>query len=202
MIQIDISSFAYAQAEPLFQDLQLKLDSTRGYILKGENGCGKSTLMNILSGRQLLSSKQKDGFSFVYRDRDVEPGEASGQLFFLPQDPNAGLLGLCARQDLEIWQMALPQIDIVATIEAQAASTILDMPYTKLSSGQLRLVSQLVLPYLKDRYWFLDEAFAGLDRASTNALVELLKAKLESGPGYWLVSHEDLLATALDATLI
>lgn len=49
-VEIEGLEFAYERARPVFRDFDLRLASGRNYLLRGPNGCGKSTLSKLLCG--------------------------------------------------------------------------------------------------------------------------------------------------------
>ena len=55
MIDIQNITFRYpGQSVPVFSDFSLRLSENRIYGLLGKNGTGKSTLLYLLTGRELL----------------------------------------------------------------------------------------------------------------------------------------------------
>ena len=120
-------------------------------------------------------------------------------MHYLAQDPAQSLLGIVPAEDLEIWKLVLPELDIDKVKRELRYPELLDTPYTRLSSGMLRTAAQLCLPYLMDKFWLLDEPFAGLDDQDRERLLRLVIKKQDAGSGALIVSHEAFLKEQLGA---
>lgn len=192
LLKIRLPGFRYPYGKALLKEISLCLELDKLYILEGDNGVGKSSLLELISGhlpcRDLALSL--DG-------RELKPGDS--RLYYLPQKAQDSLLAVNPAQELKLWTLALKGKVTEAVWQNLAESEpwrdIRERSYSQLSSGQLRLASQLALPYLMDRFWLLDEPFAGLDTSSAEALLALLKQKIASGSGALIVSHDLRLST-------
>ena len=179
MIRLEGLTFGYEGRDRLFTNLKLKLDAGDCVLLQGENGSGKSTLLKLIRG--LL--KPLEGS--VYVAGKASQGLAAWQfnhLHYLSQNIGENILGSSPQDDWEIWRMALPNLP--------AFEFPVDMSFSAMSSGQLKQHAQRILPYLRDRFWLLDEPFSALDAAAAEALLKVLEDKKTQGGGFLLVAHE------------
>ncbi|HNX36914.1 MAG TPA: ATP-binding cassette domain-containing protein [Candidatus Cloacimonadota bacterium] len=204
---IDSLRFGYPGKTQLFNGLSLDLDYHDLTLIRGENGCGKSTLLKLMTGEL----KPNSG-TIALLEKRPDSADFSSRLFYFPQNPADGVIGITGRDDLKLWKLALNSPERLAQIDQiindPLYEHIIDQPFTKLSTGQLRAMAMSILPCLIDRYWILDEPFAGLDSLGEQRLLELLSLKQLSGfPGAVIVSHnsdpgDDLHVRDIDLGMI
>lgn len=179
MFELIDLSFAYLDSPPLFQQLCLQLHDRENVLLKGNNGSGKSTFLKLLMG--ILPAS---GGHISLCGKQVTRLQAAmfAKVFYQSQNTTDNLLGISQMQDWHLWQTALPALP--------------DYPYsgdrlfTERSTGEQKQDSQRILPYIRDKYWVLDEPFASLDAKASDALLQLLLSKMEHQPGMLVVAHE------------
>ncbi len=202
MFEIRGLRFAYPDREPLFDGLALEVGSSGRVLIRGANGAGKSTLLRLLAG--ILTPQAGVCLISGNPSHKLTPSQYRS-LLYRDQNSRANLFGLTPRHDLELWQLAAAaSLDGCApdTLEAGLGAS-LDTPYTQLSSGQIQACSLLLLPWLPDRFWLLDEPTAGLDERRKQELAQLVAQKRASGCGLIVVSHDPALPQELfDRVLI
>lgn len=192
--------FGYPGKEQLFTGFSLDLSSSETTLLSGENGCGKSSLLRLMSG---LLKAQSGSISF--RDRTISTDRSNPGIYYFPQNPLDGVIGISPREDFLIWQSALGgRLDTNAMqLLADQHTKLWEQPWFRMSSGQQRKFSLSILPYLQDAFWLLDEPFAGLDQDAIHDLLRVLRTKQdESETGMLIVSHDPELAKQLQARMI
>lgn len=195
-ILIQALDFAYPGAEKLFINLSLAVNRGDSILLRGPNGSGKSTLLRLLAG--LLKPQSGSIIVGEVTKTGKKPAYPAG-IVYHGQNPRDNLFGLVPRHDLELWQLAEPGAIRVLTAGDQAdpLSAKLDEPYARLSNGELRAGAQLLLPCLMHRFWLLDEPTLGLDSRRSGAFRDLCRAKVASGMGMLIVSHDPELPKSL-----
>lgn len=174
MVKIDHLSFEYKKNKPILQDISLEL--TGGfYALVGKNGCGKSTLMNLLTGslKAPADSITIDGIS-------VSEKAYADKISYLPQifDPYQNL----KVEEVLFFVAGLKGIaksEITKKIREIAEKTniteYLNIRFGKCSEGTKRRVG-IASALLGDRELIiLDEPTAGLDPAERARFYESVR---------------------------
>lgn len=179
MIEISELAFAYEGREKLFRRLDLHLGAGDCVLLQGENGSGKSTLLKLIIG---LLKPARGKINVAGKVVNGLSAEHFKHLHYQSQDTAENIMGMSPQDDWEIWRMALPQLPA----REFTASPV----FSAMSAGQQKQHAQLILPYLTDRFWLLDEPFAALDKTSCQALYNLLAEHHARGGGMLLIAHE------------
>jgi NitT/TauT family transport system ATP-binding protein len=151
---------------------QLVLDRISFDVAKGEfitlfgpNGCGKSTLMNILSGVDQPSAGQiagiesiKGQIGFVFQDyrRTLLPWRSGAKNIRLPLQ----LRGIPKKQQ---------KVMLAALIEKLKPDFDLKQPIFTLSGGQAQMIGLMRALIIQPKLLILDEPFSALDYARTLA---------------------------------
>ena len=167
------------------------LDIPRGKIISvfGPNGCGKSTLINLMAG--LIP---KDGGEILFDGMPVEDVKI-GYVF---QNYREALFPwLRARENIEypLKFMKLPKPERRRRVEALVArlGVRIDLnryPY-EMSGGQQQLVSIMRALVIEPEVLFLDEPFSALDYEMTLFMREQLqRVFMDTGTTTMIVSHD------------
>ncbi|NLM90051.1 MAG: ATP-binding cassette domain-containing protein, partial [Candidatus Cloacimonetes bacterium] len=178
LYNIEELSFAYPNAELLFKDLSLQINSTENILLKGKNGAGKSTFLKLLTG--LLKPNKGKIYLQGKHLQGLDPKNFA-HFYYQSQITKENLLGISVKQNWLFWQLAIPELKDLPIKE--------DPLFTELSAGQQKMVSQQILPHMLSKFWILDEPFASLDENAGKQLFNLLQYKSRNYPGMLIVSH-------------
>lgn len=168
-IQITHLSYTYpSQAEAIFTDLSLDLDSSWKLVLVGRNGRGKTTFLRLLAGQLGTQRAVKSPLTFTYYPR------------FLPKDEPA-YFSLMDEAAFELWRLEKEMNRL------NLSPDLLYQPFGQLSGGeQSKLL--LALAFSQDGVFpLLDEPTNHLDGASRQEVADYLK---KSKSGYIVVSHD------------
>lgn len=168
-IQITHLSYTYpSQAEAIFTDLSLDLDSSWKLALVGRNGRGKTTFLRLLAGQLGTQRAVKSPLTFTYYPR------------FLPKDEPA-YFSLMDEAAFELWRLEKEMNRL------NLSPDLLYQPFGQLSGGeQSKLL--LALAFSQDGVFpLLDEPTNHLDGASRQEVADYLK---KSKSGYIVVSHD------------
>lgn len=170
LIQIDHLTFSYpTSADPIFEDVSLRLDTDWKLGFVGRNGRGKTTLLRLLMGEYEYSGRIQRAVKFDYFPYPVaEPQRLTGEI----------LEEICP-QALE-WEIAreLSCLDMDPDVVWR--------PFDTLSGGE-QTKALLAALFLKEEHFLLiDEPTNHLDEAARERVAAYLKRK----KGFILVSHD------------
>jgi heme exporter protein A len=173
----------------LFQDVGFSLQDGCLLIVKGPNGCGKTTLLKILAGLLL----PKYGFIF---DGDYEISEDYRRYFSHLQfvGHKHGLdLDLTVMENLEFWANISGQPEIVpAVIKFFDLSGQLHKQCKYLSEGWKKRVSLSRLMLMKSQLWILDEPFSTLDSEMIDIILKMIASFCDQGGKIIMSCHQEV----------
>lgn len=175
----------------LYEDLSLTIENGEFLILKGESGCGKTTLLNILGGLEDIDDGEVliDGKDISARSNQMWVyGEKLGFLF-----QNFALVeNKTVRQNLEMVkkkfrsektpEKALEEVGLTDKIDSKV--------YT-LSGGEQQRVALARLMVKKCDIVLADEPTGSLDRKNAQNVIELLQKLNHDGKTVVMVTHDE-----------
>ena len=176
----------------IFKGLNLSFEEGKSTAIIGANGCGKSTLMNLISG-----SLDLDGGTIVLGDRDIsslreeDRSKYIGRVF---QDPSLGvspslsilenmsladkkgesfsLRGLIRRDRIDYYKSLLSSLDL-------GLENKLESKVKFLSGGQRQSLSLIMATMKKPDLLLLDEHTAALDPKTSKVIMDKTKELIE-----------------------
>lgn len=180
-----------------------KLELSRGstYLLLGENGVGKTTLLRIIAGLEAA-----DGGQFQLDGQEVN--NASGRaalaprliyvhqhsyLFYTSVAENIGY-GLKLRGVAKSEREAL----VAAEMAWAGISHLRDVPPNQLSGGEKQRVAMARARVLKPELLLLDEPTANLDDTAREQVVELIAHMRDANNCVVIATHDKELAGMQD----
>lgn len=170
MIKIENLTFSYPSSyDPIFEDVNIQIDTDWKLGFVGRNGRGKTTLLNLLLGKyeyrgKITSSVQFDYFPYPIEDKTLITEEI--------------LWNVCP--DAQEWQMIreLSYLDV--------ESEVLWRPFDTLSNGEQTKVLLAALFLNGGHFLLIDEPTNHLDMKAREIVASYLKRK----KGFILVSHD------------
>lgn len=174
----------------LFKNLSFTIGERTILSIKGENGSGKTSLLNVIacvklpqSGEILYSNVKID-----YKTRN----EYFSLINFIEHND-------AINQDLTVYENMKFWSDIRDSEQSiDAALSFFDLEEyrniecKKLSQGQKKKVSLTRLMLYQSKIWLLDEPFVNLDKNFKIKLRELIKVKADNLGVIIFTSHEDV----------
>jgi ABC-type multidrug transport system ATPase subunit len=176
---LTVSRLQKIRRTPLFEPVSFSLVRGEGLGVYGRNGCGKTTLLDIIAGvvkpdagefsraGSLGYVMQQDGFQEALSCRDNLRLEAA----------LCALTGKTARERV---QECAERCDLLA---------FWHKPLSRCSVGMRARLSIAAALLPAPELLLLDEAFSGLDRESYDSVKKLLREKKQAGTAIILVSH-------------
>lgn len=181
---------------PPFPDVQLTAGET--ILLKGDNGCGKTTLLKLLSG--LL--KPTTG-SLEILGRDVSKRsivQIAKDVGFVLHNPNHQLFADSVRA--ELLQPGVPQAVADSLLEQLNLCDRSDRHPQSLSQGQKRRLALGAVLARQPKSCLLDEIMVGQDPNSLSLMLNVLRNFTFQGGGLILTSHVPLPPEVLNVKLL
>ncbi len=176
-------------------DLNLELQEGERLLLLGENGCGKSTLMSILS-----RLSKADGGTITQRI-DPRRGNRADRRWFravgvVYQNPNYQLFMPTVREELTFGSE--DEAYALSLADRFGLTPLLETHPHSLSEGQTRRVTIAAILAQKPRLLLLDEPTVGQDYAGLRRMVEIInEIHTEQRNTMITITHDFRCAAAL-----
>jgi len=175
----DLEHRYYPVKKPIFKKLNLKLEESGIYILRGSNGTGKTTLLKLLAG---IEKPRKGKVT------------SSHPPLFLPDNP---LLFFSRPTAYEEIQSSLKN----NSLEELRQLSLFRKRLKELSSGERRLISLISASLSSKPILLLDEPTVGLDPEYRDAVMEIFKKLADSGRMLVISTHDRSLESIASKVL-
>lgn len=187
---------------PLFEGLNLTLNTKDCIAIQGSSGCGKSTLLHILSS--LLIPKKGEVFfkgSSLYQIDKNERLKIRRYDFGIIFQTHYLFKGFSALENIELASVLSDQDLDEKILKRLGIDTLLHQKIGKLSGGQQQRVSIARVLCKKPKIIFADEATGNLDFDNAKNVIELLISYVkENDAALFFVTHDSKLASFCDET--
>jgi len=177
-MELVVSDLACARGGvPLLEGLSLHLGAGEALVLRGPNGCGKTTLLRTLAGLQ----PALEGVVSCPPEAIAYAGHADGLKAVLTVSEN-----------LAFWAAIHAQKGVAEAMAAMNLSDLADRQARNLSAGQKRRLGLARLMVTGRWLWVLDEPTVSLDAASVALFIAVVRAHLARGGAALMATHIDL----------
>ncbi len=181
---------------PPFPDFQVAAGET--VFLKGDNGCGKTTLLRLLSGLLKPTTGKLEILGRDASKRSVV--QIARSVGYVLQNPNHQLFADSVRS--EIFQPGVPPAVADFLLEQLNLSEFSDKHPQSLSQGQKRRLALGAVLARQPQICLLDEIVVGQDPQSLSLMLGVLKNFIQQGGALILTSHVPLVMEALNARVL
>jgi heme exporter protein A len=189
---LELSALAFERDDRLlFSDVSVSLESGDILQVEGPNGCGKTTLLRIITTALSASSGQ-----LLWQGKDISyvRQDYLQSLLFLGHLPGLKQ-SLSPEENLTWWRRLNSNNDSLSNSEVLARMGLQgyeDIPCFNLSAGQQRRAALTRLLITEAPLWVLDEPFTAIDKQGVKELELLLTTHAEQGGMIILSTHQDL----------
>lgn len=176
--------------------VSLSLSEQQFICVTGESGCGKTTLLNILSGmlRPDSGSVQLDGRD-IYRDlNETERTRMRNSSIGYMTQGSSLIPELTVWQNivcpLELYSRKTDDLAVHALAERLGIVNVVDSYPSEISGGEYRRVLLARLLMMDAKLLLVDEPTSNLDENSASIVREILHQEYRNGKGLLIVTHD------------
>lgn len=175
----------------LFSEISVALEPGDILQVEGPNGCGKTTLLRIIS-----TALNPTSGALFWRGKDISLHRQNylHNLLFLGHLPGLKQ-SLSPEENLQWWRRLNANNSLLGNEEVLANMGLRgyeDVPCYTLSAGQQRRAALARLLITEAPLWVLDEPFTAIDKQGVAQLETLLKGHVKKGGVVILSTHQDL----------
>ncbi|MBO9164328.1 ABC transporter ATP-binding protein [Lactiplantibacillus pentosus] len=208
LLTIDHLSFGYEPTKPIINDVSVTLHRGEMISLVGQNGTGKSTLSNLITG---FLTPQAGKMLFNGRSlADQSVKERADQIGYILQDPNQMISKTMiydeVATDLQLRGVPDDEVErrVLAVLKVCGLYEFRHWPISALSFGQKKRVTIAAILVLEPAMLILDEPTAGQDlKHYTEMMTFLTTINRDQQMTIMLITHDmHLMLEYTDRTIV
>lgn len=198
LFKLDSIAFAYSEKEPVLNNLSLEIFEGERISILGANGCGKTTLLKILSGLIFPQSGEFTAFGDKIEQKNFSDKFSKvyhRKIGFIFQDSDVQLFCSTVYEELAFGPLQFGLSQELVKQRINETAQMLDIehllektPY-KLSSGEKKKVAIASVLILNPDVLILDEPTNSLDPRSQSWLLRLLHTLGDAGKTLIFATH-------------
>lgn len=177
-MELTVTDLAVARGGvPVMEGVSFTVAAGEALVLRGPNGCGKTTLLRTVAGLQPALA----GTIGLEREAMAYAGHADGIKAVLS-----------VRENLQFWADVFVTGSIEPALEAFDLRGLKDRPAGALSAGQKRRLGLARMVVTGRPVWVLDEPTVSLDVDAVAMFAEAVRGHLRGGGLALMATHIDL----------
>ncbi|MBS0953287.1 ABC transporter ATP-binding protein [Lactiplantibacillus plantarum] len=208
LLAIEHLTFGYDPAKPIINDITVTLHQGEMISLVGQNGTGKSTLSNLITGFLMPQSGKMRFNGHSLAAQSVK--ERADQIGYILQDPNQMISKTMIFDEVAAGLVLRGVADDEVKRRVQAVLKVCGLyefrhwPISALSFGQKKRVTIAAILVLEPAMLILDEPTAGQDlQHYTEMMTFLTKINQEQHMTIMLITHDmHLMLEYTDRTIV
>ncbi len=205
--------FGYLPQFPLLEGINLDIYPGESLVILGANGCGKSTILKLISGLIYPTAGNIQAFAGELNEDTLQDVQfASGfrrRVGFIFQNSDAQLFSATVWDEVAFGplQLGLPAQQVKQRVQETLGllgiESLADRPPYKLSGGEKKKVAIACVLAVNPEVLILDEPTNGLDPRTQYWLVELLLSLRRVGKTLITATHDlDIVETIADRVIV
>lgn len=198
VMTLAVRQLSFGRGEKRLQSLlNFSVKNGEALWIKGPNGVGKSTLIEILCG-----FRRYDG-EILWNGKKITPNnDAYHEAICYIGHKNGNAPAMTAWEALAFYGQLYDEKNIDEALDKMQLMHRRDVPVSSLSAGQQRRLALARLILLKKPIWFLDEPTVSLDKEGAKLIGELIADHIQEGGMVIFTSHiENLVKDCAELTL-
>jgi len=194
-IEINNITFKYQKGKTVFQNFSLQLNRGESTVIKGKNGCGKTTLTKIIIG--ILKPNYGYVKIFGQDTKSLTLGQTGGMVGYVFQYPERQIFSTSVMEELTFPLNFKGYDKIKVNERAKKLIEIFELEHVKdsypffLSYGEKRRLAIASVLMNNPGYIILDEPTSSLDSKMIEILSRMIDKLKAEGIGFLIISHND-----------
>ena len=175
-------------------DVSLEIAEGECVVIGGENGSGKSVLMQIIAG--LMDGDNHTVVESVETSLKASSIYVNGRVGLVFQEAETQILGETPAEDIAFgpknlgWKKADVQVAVRQALEQTGLTDKADFPARFLSGGEKRRLAVACMLAMKLPTIILDEPYANLDYGGVKQVNKLIRQLKAEGKTVIILTHE------------
>jgi energy-coupling factor transporter ATP-binding protein EcfA2 len=188
-IQLELKnySFAYDDSELLLNQLSMKIENGDCFVLEGENGTGKSTLLKQLAG--ILKGKKGSERHLWVDNINIKSSKTFDHLGIVFQNPESHFYFDTINEEID-QSLKIDQRLALDLVKLFLGDVNLEKSPFLLSEGEKRRLSILLTVLQNKKIILYDEPTFGQDERSKEKIIELILLLKSLGYVQFFITHD------------